>query len=116
MTLLAVDLYALVQQIPAGRVTTYQLLAQALGFPRSARYVGQLLKRNPTPLVVPCHRVIASNGKVSGYFGVVGGCEKINLLVEEGVTAIRKGSLTAGELRAYCWQPERAESAKVDGP
>jgi O-6-methylguanine DNA methyltransferase len=85
------DLYALVRLIPPGKVTTYQRLAVVLGFPHHARQVGQLLKRNPTPLVVPCHRVIAASGKVSGYFGVA--------------APLVKGHLTRGELAIYLWQP-----------
>jgi O-6-methylguanine DNA methyltransferase len=103
----ATDLYTLVQKIPRGRVTTYQRLAVALGFPHHARWVGQLLKRNPTPLTVPCHRVIASNGKISGYFGVAESTRQRELLVSEGIEPLVKGYLTRKELVMYEWQPER---------
>ena len=105
-------LYQLTSQIPAGKVTTYQLLVTALGFPRHARQAGQILKRNPTPVTVPCHRVIASNGKLSGYVGEMNSSKKIDLLVAEGVTPIAKGYLTRGEMREYVWTPPSAESQK----
>jgi len=62
--------YGLVKQIPEGRVSTYRALACALGECRAARAVGQMLKENPTPIVVPCHRVVMSDGTPGGYAGL----------------------------------------------
>lgn len=53
-------------RIPRGQVTTYADLARAVGKPAAARAVGQAMKRNPVPVVIPCHRVVASNG-LGGY-------------------------------------------------
>ncbi len=59
------------QRIPRGTVWTYAQLAQAIGKPRASRAVGGALGNNPIPIVVPCHRVIASSGRLQGYaFGL----------------------------------------------
>lgn len=52
----------LAREIPYGRTTTYGALAARAGCPGAARAVGQVLKRNRTPLVIPCHRVLARDG------------------------------------------------------
>lgn len=54
--------------VPAGTTITYGELAQRIGC-RSAQAVGQALKRNPFAPEVPCHRVVAANGSIGGYFG-----------------------------------------------
>ncbi len=58
-------LYALLQLIPQGYVTTYKELGSILGI--SPRYVGRLLSLNTSPIAVPCHRVVKSDGGVGGY-------------------------------------------------
>jgi methylated-DNA-[protein]-cysteine S-methyltransferase len=55
--------------IPLGRTLTYQQVAQAIGKPKSSRAVGQALARNPIPVVIPCHRVLGSDGSLHGYAG-----------------------------------------------
>jgi len=55
--------------IPFGGVRTYGEIAKAVGKPGSARAVGGALARNPIPIVVPCHRVVAAGGKLGGYSG-----------------------------------------------
>lgn len=59
--------YRIVSGIPIGEVRTYQWVARRAGNPGAARAVGQLMKRNPFPILVPCHRVVASGGKLGGY-------------------------------------------------
>lgn len=61
--------YACTKLIPEGCVSTYKLIAVAIGEPNSSRAVGTALKKNPFPDFVPCHRVINSDRKVGGYFG-----------------------------------------------
>ena len=56
-------------QIPRGQIVTYGEIARRIGNPKSMRAVGQALGRNPIPIVIPCHRVIASNGSLGGYSG-----------------------------------------------
>lgn len=70
------------QSVARGRVTTYREIAQRLGRPGASRAVGQALGHNPVPIVLPCHRVLASNGSLGGY---IGGLEiKARLLTLEG--------------------------------
>ena len=71
MTPFARKVYQIVSHIPIGQVRTYKWVAQKAGKPGASRSVGQALKRNPYPLIIPCHRVINSNNKIGGYvFGV----------------------------------------------
>lgn len=77
--------YTLVSQIPNGRVSTYGDLAKALGDVRASRAVGQMLAANPRPIVVPCHRIVMSDGDIGGYSGNGGINKKNELLAEEGV-------------------------------
>jgi methylated-DNA-[protein]-cysteine S-methyltransferase len=57
------------EQVPYGEVTTYGTLAARAGRPRAARAVGTVMNRNPIPIVLPCHRVVGSTGKLVGYGG-----------------------------------------------
>ena len=56
-------------QIPLGETRTYQWVAKKIGHPKAVRAVGQALKRNPYPLIIPCHRVIKSDGSLGAYAG-----------------------------------------------
>lgn len=64
--------------IPRGHTLTYQQVAKAIGKPKSSRAVGQALARNPVPVVVPCHRVLGSDGSLHGY---AGGLERKEILL-----------------------------------
>ncbi|MCE2414727.1 methylated-DNA--[protein]-cysteine S-methyltransferase [Candidatus Poribacteria bacterium] len=71
-----------IQQIPYGEVQTYQWIADRIGSPKSARAVGNATGANPVSILIPCHRVIRSNGALGGYGG---GLErKRQLLALEG--------------------------------
>ncbi|MCM8766309.1 MAG: MGMT family protein [Candidatus Omnitrophica bacterium] len=59
--------YSVVKKIPCGEVRTYKWVAEKIGKPYAYRAVGQALKRNPYLGVIPCHRVIRSDGKLGGY-------------------------------------------------
>jgi len=61
--------WAYLQTIPYGRTTTYGTIAQELGNPKSTRAVGAANGRNPIAVIIPCHRVIGSDGKLTGYAG-----------------------------------------------
>jgi len=74
--------WALTARIPPGKVTTYARIAQALGS-KGYRAVGNALNKNPYAPAVPCHRVVGSNGSLTGF---AGGLEKKQrLLIAEGV-------------------------------
>lgn len=59
--------WAALRQVPFGRLTTYKELACSLDLPRGARAVGAALRANPLAIIIPCHRVVASNGSLGGY-------------------------------------------------
>ena len=70
--------------IPFGETRTYGELAQEIGHPRAARAVGRAEATNPMPLVIPCHRVVGTDGKLHGYGGGEGLPTKEWLLKLEG--------------------------------
>ncbi len=75
--------YKKLLQVPTGYVITYQELANAVGLQNRQRMIGRIMKNNPFPVIVPCHRVVKSDGNIGGYaFG-----EKIkkNMLQNEGI-------------------------------
>jgi len=79
--------YEAARRIPAGSTTTYGALAAGLGDPGQARAVGQALGRNPWPIVVPCHRITAAEGRMGGFSAPGGTRTKLRLLEIEGALA-----------------------------
>lgn len=75
----------LAMNIPYGMVTTYGQLAVQAGAPGAARAVGGALAANPIPIIIPCHRVIAASGALTGFSGTGGILMKKFLLDLEGV-------------------------------
>lgn len=67
MTPFAKKVYKVILSIPLGEVRTYKWVARKIGRPKAYRAVGQVLKNNPYPLIIPCHRIIESSGKIGGY-------------------------------------------------
>jgi methylated-DNA-[protein]-cysteine S-methyltransferase len=78
------DVLRLVHAIPYGQTRTYGDIAQELGQPGGARAVGRANATNPMPLVIPCHRVLGTDGKLHGYGGPGGVVTKAWLLQLEG--------------------------------
>ena len=76
--------YDLISQIPAGSISTYKEVAKALNI-KAYRAVGSAMAKNPNPIIVPCHRVIKSNGDVGLYSYKEGIKTKIALLQNEGI-------------------------------
>ena len=77
--------YEILLTIPFGEVRTYAWVAQAIGNPKALRAVGNANGKNPWPLIVPCHRIVGSNGFLTG-FSASGGLElKASLLRHEGI-------------------------------
>ncbi|MGA3328641.1 MAG: methylated-DNA--[protein]-cysteine S-methyltransferase [Terriglobia bacterium] len=72
------------REIPAGQTVTYADLANALGRPAAVRAVGRALGKNPIPLIIPCHRVLAARGKPGGFSAPGGRATKARLLAIEG--------------------------------
>jgi methylated-DNA-[protein]-cysteine S-methyltransferase len=75
-----------VHTIPAGETLSYGEVAVAVGSPGAARAVGQALGRNPFPIVIPCHRVLAAGGRIGGFTAEGGVSVKAKMLAAEGVT------------------------------
>jgi methylated-DNA-[protein]-cysteine S-methyltransferase len=76
--------YAITRNVPPGKTITYGEIAIQLGDKLLARDVGQALGENPCPLVMPCHRVLAANGKPGGFSAAGGVVTKLKLLSIEG--------------------------------
>ncbi len=72
-------------KIPKGETRTYKEIAKAIGKPNSSRAVANACAKNPYPIVVPCHRVIRSDGLIGGYSGIGGTKRKEELLEREGI-------------------------------
>jgi O-6-methylguanine DNA methyltransferase len=87
MTSFAQKVWAAASRIPRGKVATYKDVARAIGKPRAYRAVGSALNKNPHAPKVPCHRVVASGGRLGGYAG--GLSKKTKLLAKEGVKVLR---------------------------
>jgi methylated-DNA-[protein]-cysteine S-methyltransferase len=78
------DVWQAARMISYGETRSYSSVAREINKPRAARAVGQALGKNPLPIIIPCHRVIGSNGKLTGFSG---GMEvKKRLLSIEGVS------------------------------
>lgn len=76
------DVLAYTLGIPYGEILTYGGVAQLLGRPGGARAVGNALHLNPMPILIPCHRIVGSNGELRGYQGGIEA--KVHLLRMEG--------------------------------
>lgn len=93
------DVYELLLKIPAGKLSTYGDLAKALGKPSASRVIGRILGKNPNPIVVPCHRVVMSDGKLGGY--AYGSTRKRELLEKEGISFTDKTISDFKKVRVY---------------
>jgi len=79
------QVYDALRRVGWGRTTTYGALAKEVGASReAARDVGQAMARNPAPLIIPCHRVLAAGGKIGGFSAPGGSKTKIRMLELEG--------------------------------
>ena len=70
-------------KVPYGEIVSYGTLAAISGRPKAARAVGRIMAANPVPIIIPCHRVVGSNGKMTGYSGGDGIVTKESLLAFE---------------------------------
>ena len=80
------QVYIALRAVPYGETITYGELARRAGQPAAARAVGGIMARNPLPIILPCHRVIAANGTMTGYSGGAGIPTKVFLLNHEKVS------------------------------
>jgi methylated-DNA-[protein]-cysteine S-methyltransferase len=78
-------IYAALRAVRWGEAVTYGELAQRAGMPGAAQTVGQAMAKNPVPVIIPCHRVLAARGRIGGFSAPGGTVTKERLLALEGV-------------------------------
>ena len=89
-----------VSKIPFGNTASYQEIAIQTGNPKAVRAVGNANARNPIPIIIPCHRVIASSGKLGGYGGGID-LKRMLLLHENDVLSLESGPLRSNSRNAF---------------
>jgi O-6-methylguanine DNA methyltransferase len=95
------EMQQLLIQIPQGKVVTYAEMARAMGRPKAARAIGNLLNKNPDPNTFPCCKVIKSTGEIGGF--ALGNEDKIERLQKEGVE-IENGKVVDLQKHIYRFQ------------
>lgn len=73
-----------IRRVEWGNAVTYKNIASSMGHPGSARAIGMIMSKNPVPLIIPCHRVIRSDGGLGGFSGPGGVVMKKRMLLLEG--------------------------------
>jgi methylated-DNA-[protein]-cysteine S-methyltransferase len=91
-------IYKKLLQVPKGQITTYGELAKAVGLKNGQRVVGRIMNKNPYPVIIPCHRVVMSTGKIGGY--AYGEHIKAKMLSDEGIE-IKNGKIMNLENTVY---------------
>ncbi|MCH2404920.1 MAG: MGMT family protein [Nitrosopumilus sp.] len=91
-------IYKKLLEVPKGQITTYGKLAKAVGLKNGQRTVGKIMNKNPYPVIIPCHRVVMSTGKIGGY--AYGENIKTKLLNDEGIQ-IKNGKIIDLEKKVY---------------
>lgn len=87
--------YDRLRHVPYGRTTTYGALAEAVSSPGAAQAIGMAMGRNPWPIIVPCHRVLAASKKIGGFSAPGGVITKRKLLAMESAAAPPENDLFA---------------------
>ena len=95
------NVYGVVKEIPAGKVSTYGEIAALLGVPQCSRMVGRALKQVPEGISVPCHRVVNASGRL-----VPGWTEQKQLLLKEGISFKQNGCV---DLKKHLWNYSASE-------
>jgi len=95
---LNIEVYKKLLKVPKGKITTYGDLAKTMGLKNGQRAIGVIMKNNPFPVIIPCHRVVKSNGEVGGY--AYGEKTKSNMLSKEGIT-IKCGKILDFDKKKY---------------
>ncbi len=91
-------IYKKLLEVPKGQITTYGELAKAVGLKNGQRAVGKIMNKNPYPVIIPCHRVVMSTGKIGGY--AYGENVKTKMLNDEGIK-IQNGKIVELENKIY---------------
>ena len=90
--------YKKLLDVPKGQITTYGDLAKAVGLKNGQRTIGKIMNKNPFPVIIPCHRVVMSNGKIGGY--AYGEHVKTKMLSDEGIE-IKNGNIANFDKRLF---------------
>ena len=85
--------YKKLLNVPKGQITTYGDLANTVGLKNGQRLIGKIMNKNPYPVLVPCHRVVMSTGKIGGY--AYGKNVKMKMLSDEGI------EITNGKIKSF---------------
>ena len=94
-------------EIPRGEVRTYGWIAAEIGRPAAVRAVGSALRKNPVPVLIPCHRVVRSDGHI-GQYALGGSDAKRTILAAEGLAVGRHpapGAALASQRAKTTWSP-----------
>ena len=97
---LSTRVYKKLLHVPKGKITTYGELSKAVGLKNGQRAIGMIMKKNPFPVIVPCHRVVKSDGKIGGY--VYGERVKSKMLEKEGIK-IKDGKIIDFAKEKFCF-------------
>ncbi len=90
--------YKKLTEVPEGMVTSYSELAKAVGLKNGQRAIGQIMKKNPYPVIIPCHRVVKADGTIGGFF--YGDRVKTKMLKKEGIK-IKEGKILNWDKKFY---------------
>jgi len=99
---LSTKVYTKLLQVPKGKVTTYGDLAKSVGLKNGQRIIGMIMKNNPFPVIIPCHRVVRSDGKIGGY--TYGEMVKFKMLTKEGIK-IKDGKIIDFDKEKFYFLP-----------
>ena len=91
-------IYIKLLEVPEGMVTSYLELANAVGLKNGQRVIGNIMNKNKHPVIIPCHRVVKSDGNVGGY--AYGENVKTNMLSQEGIE-IQDGKIVDIKSKMY---------------
>ena len=84
-TVFQIQVWEEIKKIPRGETLSYKQIALTIGRPKSSRAVANACGKNPYPIIIPCHRVVKSNGSLGGYSGKGGRNKKRELLKKERI-------------------------------
>ena len=93
--------YEYLRTIPKGKVVTYGTIAKALGRPKAARSVGNILHNNDDPIYYPCYKVVDRNGRLAEHFGDEGGIETQKKRLEADGIEVKDYRV---DLKKYLWK------------
>lgn len=82
------DVWLALRDIPYGVTYSYKNIAEKTNHPRAYQAIGQACKKNPIPIIIPCHRVISQSGRLTGYFG----SSEFGLSIKQSLLALEKGN------------------------